>query len=137
MGFFSWYTQDTNEPIYNVWQSHSEVINVNMVNPLTGECFKEESYDGYGVFGGKDFYVLLAEINREKIVDDFDWSDGDKVRSAGIALAFSKSASGESEGVLYPILVENEEMWKNYINCIPSGHEGQGYWNNESYEDEE
>lgn len=28
-----------------------------------GQIFTEEAYEGYGEFGGKDFYVLAAEMN--------------------------------------------------------------------------
>ena len=28
-----------------------------------GNVWTEESYEGYGVFGGKDFYELVAEMN--------------------------------------------------------------------------
>lgn len=131
MGFFSWYTQDTEEPIYNIWQKHSEVFEVHMVNPLTGETFTENSYDGYGEFGGKDFYVLLAELNKDKIGEGLDWNDSEEVRDIGIDLAFSESPNGESKGIVYPILVRDKDKWKDYINCIPVSHEGQGYWINE------
>lgn len=28
-----------------------------------GNVWRKDNYDGYGVFGGKDFFVLLAEMN--------------------------------------------------------------------------
>lgn len=128
MGFFSWHTMDTDEPIYNKWQSHSDIFDVYMVNPKTGEIFMETAYDGYGTFGGKDFYVLFAELNKEYISEELDWNDADKVRSAGIDLAFSKSDYGESEGYLYPLLLKSADYWKNYVGKVLKSHSGQGYW---------
>lgn len=127
MGFFSWHAQDTNDPIYNKWQKHTEVFPVYMVNPKTGESYKEDAYDGYGVFGGKDFYCLLAELNKEKI-GGVDWGNMDAVREAGIELAFKNSPSGENPNALFPILVEELEYWRDYIGEIPRSHDGQGYW---------
>jgi hypothetical protein len=43
-----------------------------------GNRYREEAYDGYGIFGGKHFYELLDEMNG---------GDGDFM--AGIHLAFS------------------------------------------------
>lgn len=127
MGFFSWHTQDTQEPIYNIYQSHSSVFPVYMVNPNTGEYYKEERYEGYGEFGGKDFYALLAELNKDKI-GDIDWSDIFEVRNAAIDIAFENFSNGEDPDLVYPILVRNLESWKNYIGEIPAGHSGQGFW---------
>ena len=61
MGFFSFKTQDTRRSIAN---SHSRkpVFKVYMVDDQNNEYF-EPSYSGYGVFGGKDYFVLMAEMN--------------------------------------------------------------------------
>lgn len=110
-----------------------------MVNPKTGEYYKEDAYDGYGVFGGKDFYCLLAELNKEKI-GSIDWSNVGAVREAGIELAFKNSPSGENPNALFPILVEELEYWRDYIGEIPSSHDGQGYWmtdDDQEYEEED
>ena len=61
MGFFSWKTQDTNKSIWNV-HSGRKTFSVYMVDHQ-GNKWKEEEYDGYGDFGGKDYYVLLDEMN--------------------------------------------------------------------------
>ena len=62
MGFYSWLTSDTGEPIPNTHQTEKEVFPVKMLGP-NGEVFYEPAYDGFGVFGGKAFYEFLAEIN--------------------------------------------------------------------------
>lgn len=61
MGFFSWKTQDTNRSIANRYSSR-ETFSVTMTDDK-GNKWTEENYEGYGVFGGKDFYELLAEMN--------------------------------------------------------------------------
>jgi len=87
---FSWYTQDTHRRIIA-----DEPMKIVMTDNK-GRQYVENCYEGYGVFGGKDYYELLAEMNGMH-------SD----RLAGITLAFSKSADGISDGVLYPSLSEN------------------------------
>lgn len=91
MGFFSWKTQDTNQSIPNCF-SGEELLEVKMINPLTGEEYYEDEYEGYGEFGGKDYYELLAEINGYE-------SD----RQIGIELTFSKPKLKES--LIFPKLV--------------------------------
>ena len=68
MGFFSWLTSDTNKSIANNWSTRS-TFPVHMVTE-DGQIFTENNYDGYGVFGGKDMYVLIAEMNGYKGADD-------------------------------------------------------------------
>ena len=114
MGFFSWKTQDTNRSIANR-HSNRPTFTVYMVNPITEEYYEEDNYDGYGVFGGKDFYELLAEINKRK------------GRQAGIDLAFS------GKPYISPVLVENIDNWEKYKGFPPEICEAQGYF----YEDEE
>lgn len=65
MGYFSWKTQDTNQSISNR-DSVRGALPVYMVNPKTGESYFEPDYDGYGRFGGKDYYELVAELNGKK-----------------------------------------------------------------------
>lgn len=76
MGFFSWKTQDTDRSIANRY-SNRETFTVIMTDDR-GNCYTEQNYEGYGVFGGKDYYVLLDEMN-----------GGVGNRNAGIDLAFS------------------------------------------------
>lgn len=107
MGFFSWKTQDTNRSIAN---RHSEksTFNVFMIDNK-GNKWKESNYDGYGEFGGKDFYELLAEMNGLE-------SD----RMAGIGLQFS------GKPFISPNLVENpNEVW---IDEMPKMCECQGFF---------
>lgn len=68
MGFFSWFTSDTEKSIANKYSTR-DTFPVHMVTE-DGQIFTENDYDGYGVFGGKDIYVLIAEMNGYKGADD-------------------------------------------------------------------
>lgn len=57
MGMFSWFTQDTNHRIIN-GQRHKVIMTDDKGNQYIEDC-----YEGYGEFGGKDYYELLAEMN--------------------------------------------------------------------------
>ena len=61
MGFFSWKTSDTQETI---WNEHcgDKCKPVKMLLP-DGSVIIEESYEGYGVFGGIDFYEAVSTLN--------------------------------------------------------------------------
>ena len=117
MGFFSWHTQDTDKSIANHY-SEKEVFTVFMLDDK-GNSWKEDKYEGYGVFGEKDFYNLLAEMN----------GIGTE-RSAGIELAFS------GKPFISPNLVENPKNWE-YIKDEPECCEDQGFFYDEQTEEEE
>jgi hypothetical protein len=108
MGFFSWKTQDTGRSIANC-HSDMPTFGVWMLDDKGNKWF-EPSYNGYGDFGGKDFYELLAEMNGLE-------SD----RSEGITLAFS------GKKFKSPNLVENVNKWY-YTQEGPKDCEFQGYF---------
>jgi hypothetical protein len=63
-----------------------------------GNKWAETEYEGYGIFGGKDYYELLAEMNGQG-------SDRDK----GIDLSLS-----EDSKVTHPNLTEDPNWeWRN------------------------
>ena len=107
MGFFSWNTQDTNKSICNAYSGKKTFIVYMMDNK--GNVWKEKDYQGYGEFGGKDFYELLAEMNNLK------------TREEGIKLSFGKEPYNS------PNLVKYKTKWK-YINKRPEMCEYQGYF---------
>lgn len=61
MGFFSWRTSDTQESISNAFSKRG-ALPVKMLDDK-GNVWIELNYEGYGKFGGKCFYELLAEMN--------------------------------------------------------------------------
>jgi hypothetical protein len=86
-GQFSWMTQDTDQQIGS---QEGNTIPVYMFDN-TGKYWFEREYEGYGVFGGKDYYELLDQMNGGR---------GD--RSEGIRKAFDPTTKGET---LFPALV--------------------------------
>ena len=78
MGFFSWRTSDTHASISNKYSSR-HAFAVKMLDNQGNE-WEEKQYEGYGDFGGRDYYELLAHMN------------GLVTRSEGIRLAHSGEA---------------------------------------------
>ena len=137
MGFFSWRTQDTDKSIANKYSTRF-TFGVDMVDNK-GNVWREIDYDGYGVFGGKDYYELLAEMNgvveRDKVELQGE-AYTDYMRGKGIDLAFSKgNGSGVgTEGIYYPNLVEQADGWV-YEMAGPDSCEYQGFfYDEEDYE---
>ena len=128
MGFFSWKTQDTDKSIANEY-SNRKTFRVQMIDNK-GNVWTESEYDGYGRFGGKDFYELLAEMNgftSDKTGDEYT----DEARGEGITLAFDGNGSGVgTEGVYYPNLVEQAKGWV-YEMAGPDSCDYQGYFYDE------
>jgi len=135
MGFFSWKTMDTDESIANQY-SNRKTFRVQMLDNK-GNVWTEDNYEGYGRFGGKDFYELLAEMNgftSDKTGDEYT----DEARGFGINVAFKDNGSGiATKGVLYPNLIEQADGWF-YNESGPDNCEYQGYFYDETdYEDED
>ena len=139
MGFFSWKTQDTDKSIANNY-SNRNTFRVQMIDNK-GNVWTESDYEGYGRFGGKDYYELLAEMNGfvsekyEKGTEEYT----DEARGFGINLAFSKNnGSGvATEGVYYPNLIEKADGWV-YEMGGPDSCDYQGYFYDEDdYDDED
>lgn len=107
MGFFSWLTQDTNESIASNY-SDRETFTVFM-RDNKGNVWMEDNYEGYGVFGGKDFYELLAEMN--ELGND---------RGDGITLAFS------GKPYISPNLNRDETI--EWVDSEPETCPFQGYF---------
>lgn len=106
MGFFSFITQDTDESISNIYSNRGTFFVC--MHDNQGNIWTEQNYEGYGVFGDKDYYELLAEMN------------GLKTRAEGIELAFS------GKSCLFPNLTESIEWtWRNEE---PQTCEYQGYF---------
>ena len=119
MGFFSWKTQDTDRSIPSCY-SNRDTFSVIMIDNK-GNKWEENDYEGYGDFGGKDFYELLAEMN------------GKTTREEGIDLAYGK------EPFISPNLIEKKSIdWWEWSNRHPEECEFQGYFygEDEEFEDE-
>lgn len=114
MGMFSWFTQDTNHRIVN-----GENFRVVMTDNK-GRKYVEHCYEGYGVFGGKDYYELLAEMNGLG-----------KNREAGIELAFEGAPNGNNPNCLHPSITESGE----YMDGRPPKADPDQGFDMEEYDD--
>jgi hypothetical protein len=110
MGMFSWIAQDTNKPIYVTgYQKRGYEQRKYYMWDNKGNSWKEPDYEGYGIFGGKDYYILLAEMNRTYGEDVTE----DKKREEGIDIEFSSN----KDGIVFPNLTETS-VW-TWINKQP------------------
>ena len=119
MGFFSWRTQDTDRSICNHYSSR-QPFRVIMTDDQ-GNQWIEDNYEGYGVFGGKDFHILVDEMNG---------GTGDRER--GIDLDCNPSKFDFH--IIYPSLTENGRY---YDGEKPEDCEYQGFFYYDDNEDEE
>jgi len=137
MGFFSWKTSDTNKSIPSNYSNRS-TFTVHLITK-DRQIFTESDYEGYGVFGGKDFYELVAELN------GITEGTTDEKRSEGIDICFKDNPSGEFNGTFeYPKLVEelpSESRWEEQWERLPypenCEHQGFFYGDEEEEEEEE
>lgn len=102
MGCFSWFTQDKSHKRIVIGNIKKPIYMIGEVNGQRITHTEENHYDGYGVFGGKDYYEFMAEMNG-KTIADFD-GDRDKLRYAGIEMAFDGDRFGESKKWKHPTL---------------------------------
>ena len=112
-GQFSWMTQDTGEQI----GSESEnTITVYMYDN-EGNRWEEKRYEGYGEFGGMDYYALLDKMN-----------GGEGDREAGIKLAFDKKKAKAGK-VLFPALVTDPRYnWKRHNFKVEADNDPNQSW---------
>jgi hypothetical protein len=107
MGFYSFITQDTHRSIANKY-SGRKTFKVYM-HDNKGNVYAEDNYEGYGDFGGVDFYELMASMNGMK--------DRNEAVNAWCA---------NQRGLLYPNLTEFPDWeWRNEL---PENCEFQGYF---------
>ena len=122
-GQFSWMAQDTGNQIGSEKQN---TINITMFDDK-GNKWEEKKYDGYGEFGGKDYYELLAQMNGIENPN----------RQDGIDIAFDKKkVKGK---VLFPALVEDPKRFnfKKHDFTKEAEHDpNQSWYQEEEYDDD-
>lgn len=99
-GQFSWMTQDTEQQIGSERENTLPFV---YMHDDKGNKWLEKNYEGYGEFGGKDYYELLDQMN-----------GGSGDRSEGIRLAFDNAAIDAGK-VLFPALTVSA--------TLPNGHD--------------
>ena len=113
MGFFSWNTSDTNESIPSRY-SERGTFTVYMVDN-NNNVWQEDNYEGYGIFGGKDFYELLAEMN------------GLSDRDEGIKLFFDpRELFVKRKSVIHPNIFRHKPL--EWVNKHIKDCDYQGYF---------
>jgi hypothetical protein len=118
MGFFSWKTSDSDKSISNEDSSRG-AGRVYMLTPT--HRYVEDSYEGYGVFGGKDYYELVYELNKDKYVGN----DSQESRSKGIDMCFDKNLEGK---LVLPRFAESEAYeWADLQDSENCEHQGFFY----------
>ena len=111
-GQFSWMTQDTEQQIGSEPQN---TIPVYMFDNK-GKSYYEKEYSGYGEFGGKDYYELVAEMNGYTKDDAYELGGTFKdLRGIGIKLAFGDLEPKNGGPVLFPALTQSPRY--------PNGHD--------------
>ena len=100
-GQFSWMTHDTGDQIGS--EPPNNIIVYMYDNE--GNKWKETRYDGYGNFGGQDYYDLVATMNGY-----------DADREKGVDLAFGKlKTKDKKRKTLFPALVTDPRYnWKRH-----------------------
>lgn len=95
MGYFSFKTADTGETIWNKnsAQSRDGTRTVFLLQPDGQPPLREESYNGFGDFGGVDAFVWLGRSNlpSETVAGMSD----DALRAAGHGMFFGRAGSPE------------------------------------------
>jgi hypothetical protein len=126
MGCFSWIAQDTRKPIYMTGYQKAgyEQLTYYMWDNK-GNYWKEPDYEGYGMFGGKDYYILLAEMNKTYGKDVTE----DEKREDGISIEFGSN----NADIIFPNLTETK-IWK-WKNKQPDSHYNQGRY--EGFDDDD
>jgi hypothetical protein len=121
-GQFSWMTQDTGQQIGS---QDANKIPVYMFDNK-GKYWFEREYEGYGEFGGKDYYELLDQMN-----------GGEGDRSRGIDLAFGEIKT--SSPILFPALVVGASNfnYKTHDFTKEAEHDPNQSWYDASYEEED
>jgi len=127
MGQFSWFTSDTKQQI-------TEGISRNIfMTGKDGRVFHLKTpYEGYGEFGGKDFYEYLAELN-----------DLPSDRQEGINLTFNIGGGRgdlkilERHGYSSPRLFAEERSVRNWDKFDPPEPDPDQGWLQDEEEDDD
>ena len=131
MGVFSWITQDTNKSIAIAGNPGGRKHMSVTMTDNQGNHWREHAYEGYGEFGGMDYYVLVARMN-PSLHSEVEKEMRNKsnhfienpisLRDIGIEIAFGNYA----DEAKFPNLTEATQ-WQ-WIDNKPEDCEYQGYF---------
>lgn len=128
MGFFSWKTVDTKRSIPNMYSSRKTFPVVLLIpKEFGGGIIEEICYEGYGDFGGRDAYALLAKWNGPENCTGVDEVD----RHFGIFIACGDDKMAKLK---YPLKLVSKDYYLK-TNCTYESVKGfskdcpkQGYF---------
>lgn len=123
MGCFSWFTQDNSHKRIVIGEVKKPIYMIGEINGTLVTYIENAHYDGYGVFGGKDYYEFMAQMNG-KTLADFG-GDRDKLRKVGIDMAFDGDSHGMSTKWKHPTLTLVEGNYHN--GEAPESDPDQGF----------
>lgn len=113
MGCFSWNTADSGEEIMNIYTGEHETVY--LLSP-DGTTYKEDAYAGYGIFGAKDAYIHLCELNG---IERKEGQSDDDFRSAGIDLEMGTFYLNINTGELMSF--KHKEKYFDWVKELDSG----------------
>jgi hypothetical protein len=120
-GQFSWITQDTEQQIGSEPENTLPFV---YMHDNKGNKWLEKNYEGYGVFGDKDYYELLDQMN-----------GGSGDRSEGIKLAFDDAATTAGK-VFFPALTVSATISQNHDFTEEATNDPNQSWYQEEEEDD-
>jgi hypothetical protein len=120
-GQFSWFTQDTDQQIGSEDENTLPFV---YMHDDKGNKWLEKRYEGYGVFGGKDYYELLDQMN-----------GGSGDRSEGIRLAFDDAAVNAGK-VKFPALTVSATLSSYHDFTEEAKNDPNQSWYQEPEEDD-
>jgi len=121
-GQFSWMTQDTRQQIGSEQENTLPFV---YMHDDKGNKWLEKNYEGYGEFGGKDYYELLDQMN-----------GGIGDREEGIRKAFDAPAVANGE-IKFPALTVSATLPSGHDFTQEAEHDPNQSWYQEPEEDEE
>jgi len=121
MGQFSWISNN-GEQIRNMKHNGQKVWMAYLDDNGQVQTVKEEEYDGYGRFGGLDYYEIVAKMN------------GKSNRSEGIDISFGTQGDKPKYPQLYTIEPTDATQHDWLTEC--ESDENQGWVVDEDEEDE-
>lgn len=129
MGQFSWLTCDTEEQVFCDYPK--ETVYCLVPEEFGGKNLKETDYEGYGVFGGRDVYALIAQWNRPESCKDENGNflPDKECRGLGIDIACYDEDNAKLK---YPIKIASQDI-KYESAGISKGDPNQGW----HYEDDD
>ena len=110
-GQFSWFTQDTDQQIGSEPENTITVF----MHDDKGNVWAEKNYEGYGEFGGMDYYELLDKMNGGR---------GDRGRGIDLAFGSEKVASK----VLFPALTTSPKWPSSHDFTQEAEHDPNQSW---------